>query len=927
MFKDLRLLFSFLFCASLSAQELPPVNVFTPQQYGADNQNWDISQAPNNLIYLANNAGLLEFNGAEWQLYQVPNSSIVRSVKAIETKILTGSFMDFGYWQKNNLGILEYYSLVSNLNLNLEQDEEFWNIDYVDEWAIFQSLSRIYLINIKTNEAKIINANGPIVKLINVDNDLFYQEIGKGILKIENGKSVLINNDDFFKQHKIISIFKRKNQLIYLTENMGFYQYHHGELIKWNSSLDNSQSIVYNAISLKDNSMVIGTISNGVYCLNSDGSLKYKLNREKGISNNTILSLFEDSFNNIWLGLDNGINCINNSSKFKVYLDSEGRLGTVYTSLAHEGYLYLGTNQGVFYKKIESDSDFEFINGTNGQVWMLKVIYDSIFCGHDKGTMILKNQRLETILNQEHGTWDFKLIKGSENLVLQGNYKGLCVLEWKNGTWSFRNKIKGLEMSSRFFESVENTIYVNHEFKGLYKLSIDSDYRNVLNQEQIKTPEGDYGSSVLEFNGSLIYSSLTGVLKQNKAKNFEKDSVFTSLFNNSKRLTTLMKVKEEKNKLWRYVDDNINIVTSGSVSSKPKLTTIPISKNITNMVAGFENMTKIDTEKYLIGTSNGYLLLENPSLNNKLKLNININTIEVYKIDEPKFNINTTSNNIVLRNKQNNIQFHYSFPFFDKTVENEYQYQLIGLSDKWSEWTHNASQLFENLSYGEYNFNIRGRSGNNTTNIVNYRFTIERPFYLSNTAIIIYICLFLIFFKLTDVYYKKQQKKFLKHTQEELIRKELKNKQQITQLNNEKLKIDIENKNRELAISTMSIIKKNQFLNTIKKELNQIQLGNNLKSVIKIIDKNINNTDDWKFFQEAFNNADKDFLNKVKSKHNNLTPNDLKLCAYLRLNLSSKEIAPLLNISSRSVEVKRYRLRKKMNLPHETSLTNYILEL
>jgi DNA-binding CsgD family transcriptional regulator len=97
--------------------------------------------------------------------------------------------------------------------------------------------------------------------------------------------------------------------------------------------------------------------------------------------------------------------------------------------------------------------------------------------------------------------------------------------------------------------------------------------------------------------------------------------------------------------------------------------------------------------------------------------------------------------------------------------------------------------------------------------------------------------------------------------------------------------------------------------------------------VIKIIDKNINNSDDWKIFEEAFNNADKDFLKKMKSKHNSLTPNDLRLSAYLRLNLSSKEIAPLFNISTKSVEVKRYRLRKKMDLPREIGLADYILEI
>ena len=147
-------------------------------------------------------------------------------------------------------------------------------------------------------------------------------------------------------------------------------------------------------------------------------------------------------------------------------------------------------------------------------------------------------------------------------------------------------------------------------------------------------------------------------------------------------------------------------------------------------------------------------------------------------------------------------------------------------------------------------------------------------------------------------------------------------------IKNEKLEQDIESKNRELAISTMSLIKKNEFLNSIKSELKKLtKESSGIQRILRIIDKNLNNTDDWKFFEEAFNNADKDFLKKIKAKHPALTPNDLRLCAYLRLNLSSKEIAPLFNISIKSVEVKRYRLRKKMDLDRETSLTNYILEV
>ena len=97
--------------------------------------------------------------------------------------------------------------------------------------------------------------------------------------------------------------------------------------------------------------------------------------------------------------------------------------------------------------------------------------------------------------------------------------------------------------------------------------------------------------------------------------------------------------------------------------------------------------------------------------------------------------------------------------------------------------------------------------------------------------------------------------------------------------------------------------------------------------MVKKINKSLNDKDDWEFFEEAFNHADKDFFKKVKDIHPELTSNDLRFCVYLRLNLSSKEIAPLLNISHRSVEIKRYRLRKKINLDNKVNLNNYFIGL
>lgn len=90
---------------------LPPIYNYTPSSYTGESQNWKICQADNKKMYFANNAGLLEYNGAVWKKYPSPNKTIVRSVNAKGSKIFTGGFSEFGYWEANEFGELEYTSL------------------------------------------------------------------------------------------------------------------------------------------------------------------------------------------------------------------------------------------------------------------------------------------------------------------------------------------------------------------------------------------------------------------------------------------------------------------------------------------------------------------------------------------------------------------------------------------------------------------------------------------------------------------------------------------------------------------------------------------------------------------------------------------------------------------------------------------------
>jgi len=252
--------------------------------------------------------------------------------------------------------------------------------------------------------------------------------------------------------------------------------------------------------------------------------------------------------------------------------------------------------------------------------------------------------------------------------------------------------------------------------------------------------------------------------------------------------------------------------------------------------------------------------------------------------------------------------------------------------DRWSKWFTEPSLMFANLPHGSYDLIIRARIGNKLSeNTASYSFTIKKPWYFSIPALAFY---FLVTLLLMWGIHKAYRQNYMKHKQRlmdenrrKMERTQIESEREIVKLKNQQLKKDIEAKNKELASTAMSLINKNELLNGIKNDLLHIKDKSSRDEVVRVINKNLNNSSDWEFFQKAFDHADKDFLTKIKTVHPELTANDLKFCAYLRLNLSSKEIAPLLNISVRSVEIKRYRLRKKLGISHEMNLIDYILEV
>lgn len=933
MLKYLTYFFLFFF-QWLTCQELPPIQNYTPSDYRAENQNWAISQAQDKVVYVANNKGLLRFNGADWTLFPSPNESIMRSVNVVGDKIYTGCYMEFGYWSEDGFGRLEYTSLSSSMEVSLLEDEEFWGILNLEDWIVFQSLKRIYVYNNKTESINIIDAEDTLFRMFKVSNEIYFQENGKGIFKIDNGKAKNVYKDDVVLTDEVINIFKEGDTLYMLTKHHGFYREENGSLTQYSTGLDTlaNKITVYSGIRLKDGKYALGTISNGLVLLDQKGSLLAHIDQIKGIRNNTILSVMEDRDSNVWLGLDNGVSYLNLTSPIKVYHDNKGVVGTTYAAALKDNILYLGTNQGLFYKEMGGDADFKLIEGTQGQVWSLQEIGGTLFCCHHSGTYKIEGRNAKKITSVE-GAWKINPISVDENLLLQGNYDGLYVLEKIGDDWKLRNKIEGFENSSRFFEILGNKVFVNHEYKGIFKLDVDSTFYKV-NRISMDTLIKGSESGIIKYQNNLFYAYKKGVFKyRQNSDSFVRDTLLSSIYNQDEYVSGKMVLDQNEGNLWLFTNSNISLLSEGSLADTLLVKSIPLTEHVRNGIVGYEYIVNFTEDgKYLLGTTSGYMTLDTKDF--KIPdFMVQIGEIKKASKDSQDWALVSKGSSTDFKSTENHIRFSFFSPEYYRLFKPQYQYQLEGIYDNWSNWSEDYSTTFENLPYGDYTFRVRAKIGDKlSSNVPTYAFRIERPWYITNFMIVLYILIFAVGSFLIHQayrrYYHSRQRKLIEENKREMELAKAQNEKEIIKIKNEQLQEEFRSKSNELAASTLSIIRKNELLSKVKDQLlSSAADKSSIKPIIKVIDKNITQNDDWELFKEAFNNADRKFLKKLKKAHPNLSPNDVRLCAYLRLNLSSKEIAPLFNISVRSVEIKRYRLRKKMDLSHDDNLVDYILKL
>ncbi len=881
-------------------QLTPRINQYSEADYGADNQNWDITQSPEGILYVANSGGVLRYDGQNWTVHQLPGRPAVRSVAWSADRLYVGGYGEFGYFRTRDGQLGSYVSLSATLPPE-DQGEEIWNIEVIDrDTLVFQSFTRLYWY---AGAGLNVEVPGDLMFAHAANGQVLIPMTGSGIYRQRPEKNaILLPNSDPGGEPIVGLTGSAEEPLVATTDRV--FRYRNGGYEGLSEQADRllAGQQINRLKRLGDGDIAVGTIRSGVFVFEPDGSFLYHLSYGNGLSNNTVLALFEDRDGNLWVGLDRGLALIVRSEPLLFYRSGDPPIGSAYAATLYQGDFYVGTNQGLFRYQAD-EATFGLVSGTAGQVWELRKTPYGLLCGHNEGTFLVNGDEA-TRLSNRSGGWQSMFIEVDSTRLLQANYAGISLLEFSRTSGiGTEQRLEGLLAPLRYLTRTGNhELLALHGSRGGYRIILSDNLGSIEAVDTILRPDlirpvmARFGDTLLVQTDEGIYHYRSGQL----------DTLTTFRGVKLSPQAYLIPGRKDSEEWFLIERDRIS-----PYRGRQALASYPVS-----LRRSFPALTALDDSTYFLCLEDGFALYHNgtvPVPGGERNMMLRLAGDRAQEESDLPASIPYA---------RNDLQFIFALPILDREVR--YRSRLLGFSDEWSEWSPLGERVFTNLEEGDYRFQVEANWFGAAAEL---GFTVRPPWYRTGLAYGGYLLLLL---GLLYFFYHEHRKRLeLQARKLEAIRQRQLQRQKI-EARNEQLEADIRRKSRELANTTLTLAKKNEMLLDLKEELSRTagatSAPKNSQKLLHLIDRNLNSEEDWAIFESHFNEVHEAFLKRLRKEHPDLTSGDLRLAAYLRMDLSSKEIAPLLHISIRGVENKRYRLRKKLDLESNDNLNQYLQE-
>lgn len=904
-----------VFSKFYSQEFFPEITNYSMDQYAFDKQNWDIDINDDGVVFVANNAGLLIYNGQNWQKYFLPNKTVVRSVLCVNNRIYTGSYQEFGYWTKDYFGIYQYTSLVPKLEkVNQISDQEFWQIFNHKGNIFFKSFSGGVYVYDGTKVSHIEGSFGTHDMCVYDDKTLFANR-EKGLIEYKNGG--VIPFATFENANKYESV----NNVATNSEKLFFYDLLKGGFLfdrelnkidplpkKLNIFLHDN--ILNKATFVSESKLVLGTIKKGIVIYDLTLNSTQFIHGETGIQNNTVLGLKSHS-QNLWVALDSGVSKININSPISFYTENSGSLGTVYDVAFFDDNYYLGSNTGVY--TFTEDNQLRLIEGLEDHVWDIYTTEEDLLIGHNYGCFLVQKGRLVERIS-ETGVFSTVKIPERENEYLQGTYYGINFLRKENGIWK-SEKVEDVPflVDKIIFES-QYVIWVSHPYEGVHRMELSEDYFKVVKSVYY----GDY---------EHFYQHKTNIYVVNDTILFYNSDNWYQYFKSNDSIGQIPQFKKLENRDLITVENNgkwfVNRAMGQTISllddsNKEKLK-MDANELRNRMVSKYEKIRVKDDSLHMLNLNDGFAVFNINELKKQKPIIKKPPVIDKIYSDRKQF----ISNGAELKIPYSDAQY-LSFEIHSpEQYGNSHVYTLNGEIEQ-TAMVEGGQFTLQNLDYGDYVLSLTNGL-QNSSNEKKLAFTVLPPWYLSTGFKILYVVLFVLSIVSIHIINQKSIRKQNRKTQKKYVRKM---QNAIYKMERQNLEKALKSKTTELVGFAEASVEKNEIIMVLSNELGRTQKGDvnkaRIKSALQLTNDHLKVNREWNVFKRNFDELNSQFLKKLTQEFPSITSRDLRLCAYIKTGLKSKEIAPLLGISVRGVEHHRNRLRKKLKLASDKKLSTFL---
>lgn len=932
-----QLIIILLLCLTTASGAITPspvVSNFNKNDYHHASQNWGVCCDGDGLMYFANGEGLLCFDGAKWELYDFPLGKGIRSLlcKAakgdIPERLYAGGYKEFGYYQKTCDGSLEYTSLTDKLPADWKMlNDEVWTILDLGEGIFFHSFGACFLYSPEKDSLISHRLETFCESVALGGGGRIYASAG-GLSKLNplTGELTAVQNLPF--KGRMVSALSLGGRDLIITLDEGIFTYDGKNFSPFKNEADPwlRECIVNRAASINGD-ILIGSTSKGCICLSSKGELLWSVEASGELESNTVLGIGGGIDGNVWLALDSGISCINSDNSIRCIRAFSPPIGSIYGTFREGNLLYLGTNHGLYCAPIRGRSLGEIrpVASVKGTVLYLKEFDGQLLCGANEGTYELSGGTVKSKLSPiPGGSCIAEGIIHGKNVLIEGTYSQLCVYQKVGGKWTWSGVIEDfVEPINSIGIDFRGNIWAAHSHEGLYRITLTEDLRHISsatcydalpeNSEKEKISVNTIMGRVIFSNGesSYTYDDMSG-------KIIPYDALNSSIgrFAGSRTICPA-----EGDRAWMIIGEEADLVDFSKPEDIRILRAIPYRIFDAHCVDYRQNISvwQDGTTLFAMDNALGLLIPSAATRGSSKKANrLILRRVSVSNLQgENPHRLSLIENCPTLPYSDRLIKVEYSCPRYGSFDDTFYSYRLEGRDKLWSSVGGSEQIELNYLKSGKYTLLLKAFSSvGESLGEVEYSFKIKPPFYASVWAKVIYIIFGLsVCFMIAYTIYSKLRRK-----QKELEAKTLED--------------EVKAKSKLIAQNAMSLIRKNEILTEIKNELvsQKQELGSAYpdkyyRKMLSAINSQISTEEDWSIFQKNFDRIHSGFFQTLMERYPELTATDLRFCAYLCLNLSSKEIASMMNISLKGVEAARYRIRRKIGLPSQQSLTEFLLKI